>query len=963
MSAIRATAITSITSINPLKALATYGQSVWLDYIRRSLITSGELQRHIDEDGLAGVTSNPAIFEKAIAGSNDYADKLSRLNSSNLDAKGIYEEIAIGDIQDAADIMKPVYTATKRRDGYVSLEVSPDLANDTAGTLEEARRLWKRVARENVMIKVPATPAGVPAIQQLISEGINVNVTLLFAQQAYENVAEAYITGLEKFAASGGDVSRVASVASFFISRIDTLIDNLLTEKIKRAGSDQERQLLESLLGKVAIANGKLTYERYKQIYSGPRWNALKAKGGQTQRLLWASTSTKNPSYRDVIYVEELIGPDTVDTIPPATFDGFRDHGVPKESLEANLDAARQTMQNLANAGVSMKDATEKLLADGVNIFEEAFGKLLEAIEKNRKKNLAPKIAQMTWKLPADLEARVKATVQEWEQGKKMRRLWGRDSSLWTNSDESNWLGWLAMTEDQLAHIAHLNSIAEEVQQSGFSHVALLGMGGSSLAPEVMSMTFGRAKGFPEFHMLDSTDPAQIKAFEGRLNLKTTLFIVSSKSGSTLEPNIFKQYFFERMKQTVGEAKVGEHFIAITDPGSAFEKVATRDKFRHIFHGRADIGGRYSALSDFGLVPSAVMGVNVKKFLNCTEEMVQACAATVPVGDNPGAVLGIIMGVHCNAGKDKVTLITSPGISDLGAWLEQLLAESTGKEGKGIIPVDREEVGSPEVYGKDRLFVYIRLEGAADAAQDTKVDALEKAGLSVVRIKVLDKYDIGQEFFRWEIATAVAGSVIGINCFNQPDVEASKIETRELTQKYEETGSLPPESPILEDQGIKLFADEKYAGKLTIAAGKEKTLAAYLRAHLDTIGAGDYAALLAYVQMNEANDKALQSTRKAIRDRKKSATCLGFGPRFLHSTGQAYKGGPNTGVFLQITCDDAADLPVPGQKFTFGVVKAAQARGDFQVLSKRNRRALRVHLGKDVAAGLATLDRVVKQVI
>jgi len=960
MNAIRATAV---ASTNPLKALESYGQSVWLDYIRRSLITSGELQRHIDEDGLTGVTSNPAIFEKAIAGSNDYADKLSRLNSTNLDAKGIYEEIAIGDIQDAADIMKQVYTATKKRDGYVSLEVSPTLANDTAGTLEEARRLWKRVARENVMIKVPATPAGVPAIQQLISEGINVNVTLLFAQQAYESVAEAYITGLEKFAASGGDVSRVASVASFFISRIDTLIDSLLTEKLKQASSDQEHQFLESLLGKIAIANAKLTYEKYKQIYSGPRWNALKAKNAQTQRLLWASTSTKNPSYRDVIYVEELIGPDTVDTIPPATFDGFRDHGVPKESLEANVDVARQTMQNLARAGVSMKDATDKLLADGVKIFEEAFAKLLEAIEKNRKKNLAPKIAQMTWKLPADLETKVKSMIQEWEQGHKMRRLWGRDSSLWTNSDESNWLGWLAMTEDQLAHIAHLTSVAEEVQNAGFSHLALLGMGGSSLAPEVISMTFGRAKGFPDFHMLDSTDPAQIKAFESNLNLKTTLFIVSSKSGSTLEPNIFKQYFFERMKQAVGEAKAGDHFIAITDPGSAFEKVATRDKFRHIFHGRADIGGRYSALSDFGLVPAAAMGVNVKKFLNCTEEMVQACAATVPVADNPGAVLGIIMGVHCNTSKDKVTLITSPEISDLGAWLEQLLAESTGKDGKGIIPVDREEVGAPEVYGKDRLFVYIRLEGAADTAQDAKVDALEKAGLSVVRIKVLDKYDIGQEFFRWEIATAVAGSVIGINCFNQPDVEASKIETRELTQQYEETGSLPPESPILEDQGIKLFADEKYAGKLTIAAGKEKTLAAYLRAHLNTIGAGDYAALLAYVQMNEANQKALQGTRHAIRDRKKAATCLGFGPRFLHSTGQAYKGGPNTGVFLQITCDDAADLPVPGQKFTFGVVKAAQARGDFQVLSKRNRRALRVHLGKDVAAGLATLDKTVRQVL
>ena len=960
MSAIRATAI---TYTNPLKALSSYGQSVWLDYIRRSLITSGELQRHIDEDGLTGVTSNPAIFEKAIAGSNDYADKLSRLNSSNLDAKGIYEEVAIGDIQDAADIMKQVYTSTRRRDGYVSLEVSPALANDTAGTLEEAHRLWKRVARENVMIKVPATPAGVPAIQQLISEGINVNVTLLFAQSAYEKVAEAYITGLEKFAASGGDVSRVASVASFFISRIDTLIDSLLTEKIKRASSPQEKQFLESLLGEVAIANAKLTYEKYKQIYNGPRWNALKTKNAMTQRLLWASTSTKNPTYRDVIYVEELIGPDTVDTIPPATFDGFRDHGVPKDSLEANLEDARQTMQNLAKAGISMPDATEKLLADGVKIFEEAFDKLLGAIEKNRTKNLAPKIDQMSWKLPLDLDNKVKTALLEWEQGKKMRRLWGRDSSLWTNSDESNWLGWLAMTEDQLAHIGHLTAIAEEVQKVGFSHIALLGMGGSSLAPEVLNMTFGRSKGFPEFHMLDSTDPAQVKHFESKLNLKSTLFIVSSKSGSTLEPNIFKPYFFERVKQVVGESRVGEHFVAITDPGSSFEKVAQRDKFRHIYYGRADIGGRYSALSDFGLVPASTMGVDLKKFLNATEEMVHACSATVPVAENPGAVLGIIMGVHHNSKKDKVTLITSPAISDLGAWLEQLLAESTGKDGRGIIPVDREEVGSPEVYGNDRLFVYMRLEGGADPKQEAKVEALEKAGLSVVRICVLDKYDLGQEFFRWEIATAVAGSIIGINCFNQPDVEASKIETRELTHQYEETGSLPAEMPILEDQGIKLFADEKHAGKLTIAAGKEKTLVSYLRAHLNMICPGDYAALLAYVEMSSANEQALQSTRLAIRDKKRAATCLGFGPRFLHSTGQAYKGGPNSGVFLQITCDDAVDLPVPGQKFTFGVVKAAQARGDFQVLSKRNRRALRVHLGKDVAGGLATLDKAIRQVL
>ena len=960
MNAIRATAT---TAINPLQALATFGQSVWLDYIRRSLITSGELQRLIDEDGLKGMTSNPAIFEKAIAGSNDYAEKLARLNASDLDAKGIYEEIAIGDIQDAADILRQIYTATNRRDGYVSLEVSPELANDTAGTLEEARRLWKRVTRENLMIKVPATPAGVPAIQQLISEGINVNVTLLFAQEAYEKVAEAYISGLEKLAASGGDVSRIASVASFFISRIDTLVDSLLTDKIHKASSDQEKQFLSSLLGKVAIANGKLTYEKYKQIYSTPRWSALKTKGAQTQRLLWASTSTKNPSYRDVIYVEELIGPDTVDTIPPATFDGFRDHGFPKESLESNIGAARETMQNLAKAGISMKEATDKLLDDGVQIFEDAFEKLLGAIEKNRTKNLAPKIDQMTWKLPSDLDAKVKTTILDWEQGKKMRRLWGRDATLWTDSDESNWLGWLAITEDQLAHIAHLEAVAAEVRNAGFTHIALLGMGGSSLAPEVLSMTFGRAKGFPEFHMLDSTDPAQVKALESKLNLKSTLFIVSSKSGSTLEPNIFKQYFFERMKQTVGDAKVGDHFIAITDPGSSFEKLAQRDKFRHIFHGRADIGGRYSALSDFGLVPAAAIGVDLRKFLSATEEMVQACSAPVPVSENPGAVLGIIMGVHCNARKDKVTLITSPGIHDLGAWLEQLLAESTGKEGKGIIPVDREEVGAPDVYGRDRLFVYIRLQGDSSPKQDAAVDALERAGLSVVRINVLDKYDLGQEFFRWEIATAVAGSVIGINCFNQPDVEASKVETRQLTAQYEETGSLPPESPLLEEQGLKLYADEKHSGKISIAAGKEKSLTALLRAHLNTIGDGDYFALLGYIQMNEANQKALQSIRHAVRDKKRSATCLGFGPRFLHSTGQAYKGGPNSGVFLQVTCDDAVDDPVPGQKYTFGVVKAAQARGDFQVLSKRNRRALRVHLGKDVAAGLATLEKVVRQAL
>jgi hypothetical protein len=470
-----------------------------------------------------------------------------------------------------------------------------------------------------------------------------------------------------------------------------------------------------------------------------------------------------------------------------------------------------------------------------------------------------------------------------------------------------------------------------------------------------MSKTFGHISGFPELHVLDSTDPAQVKAFEQQLDLKKTIFIVSSKSGSTLEPNIFKQYFFELMKSTVGPDEAPGHFIAITDPGSAFERVAQNDKFRHIYHGRASIGGRYSALSDFGMVPTAVMGVNVKKFLDNTEEMVHACVPAVPANENPGLVLGVILGTHAVNGHDKVTLITSPGIYDLGAWLEQLLAESTGKDGKGIIPVDREELGPPEVYGNDRLFVYLRLDSGADPKQDAAFKALERAGKSVVCIQVLDTYDLGQEFFRWEIATAVAGSIIGINAFNQPDVEASKVETRALTKQYEESGSLPAETPILQDQGIKLYADDTYSSKLAAAAGSDKSLAGYLRAHLSMIQADDYFALLAYIRMNDVNEQALQKSRHLVRDRKKSATCLGFGPRFLHSTGQAYKGGPNSGVFLQITCDDPQDLKVPGQKYTFGVVKAAQARGDFQVLSARNRRALRVHLGADLQTGLQTL--------
>jgi transaldolase / glucose-6-phosphate isomerase len=954
-SSIRPSAVQS-----PVAALRQYGQSVWLDFIRRTLISGGELKRLVEEDGLGGVTSNPAIFEKAIEGSDDYRDAIEDISKDpSLSPKDVFERLAVKDIQDAADVLRPVYDRTKSHDGYVSLEVAPDLASDTQGTLDEARRLWKAVGRPNLMIKVPATPEGVPAIRTLLTEGINVNVTLLFAREAYEGVAHAFVDAIEARVNRGEPVDKVAGVASFFVSRIDSAVDALLEQKMKTAtGQDKARML--RLLGKVAIANAKVAYQSYKKIFSGPRWEALAGKNAQTQRVLWASTGTKNPNYRDTLYVEELIGPATVDTVPPDTLNAFRDHGRVRPSLEEDVVGAMDVLEDLEKSGISLEQVTGDLLADGLKKFVDPFTKLLKAVERRCRDANKARINVQTHALPGPLATEVATKLKEWDAQGGTRRLWAGDASLWTGSDEASWIGWIGIVEHQIENLGPLKSLQEEVKKEGFSHVLLLGMGGSSLCPEVWKETFGRVAGFPELLVLDSTDPAQVRSFEERIQLDKTLFIVSSKSGSTLEPNIFKAYFFDKVKQKLGD-RAGSRFIAVTDPGSNLEKEARVDGFRHIFPGVKSIGGRYSALSNFGMVPAAAMGLDIERLLDEAERMVHACAPGVPAEENPGLVLGTILGVGHNHKIDKLTLAASPGIHDLGAWLEQLLAESTGKEGKGVIPVDRERLGPPEVYGDDRLFAYLRLEDGADSAQDAAVDALEKAGKPVVRIRVASKYDIGEEFFRWEVATAIAGALMGINPFNQPDVEASKLATRALTSEYEKTGKLPSESPFFEGEGVKLFADAKNAEALKKAAATP-SLGAYVKAHLDRLGKGDYFGLLAYVQMNANHEEALQAPRHRVRDRKKVATCLGFGPRFLHSTGQAYKGGPNSGVFLQVTCDDARDLPVPGSKYTFGIVKAAQARGDFQVLSERGRRALRVHLGSDVAAGLQSLAAAIAAV-
>ena len=906
---------------SPLEALHESGQSVWLDYLSRRFIADGSLKRLVERDRLAGVTSNPTIFEKAIAGGSDYDASLEALESGNdCDVMALYERLAIEDIQRAAGVLRPVYDATQGDDGFVSLEVSPYLALDTEATIAEALRLSRAVSRDNVMIKVPATSAGLPAIRALTAQGIKVNITLLFSQEVYEKVVEAYLCGLEELVARGADPGTVRSVASFFVSRIDVAVDKLVDE-----GS--------GLRGKVAIANAKLAYQRFKRLFAGPRWEKLRAKGACVQRVLWASTGTKNPAYSDVLYVEELIGPQTINTMPPATLDAFRDHGRVRPALEEGVEQAAQTMATLERLGVSIDAVTAKLTDEGVRHFADDFDKLLGAVARKRAALLGERLDQQTVRIPFTMENQLTAELELWRHQGTVRRMWSGDARVWTGADEASWLGWLDIVESQRRRIGELRALADELGRERFSHAVLLGMGGSSLGPEVLAETFGAQRDQPRLLVLDSTDPAQIRSVEDTIDPARTLFIVSSKSGSTLEPNILARYFRERVKD-------GSRFIAVTDPGSALEKVAKREGYRHIAYGVASIGGRYSVLSDFGMVPASLMGVDLERLLAAAQRMVRSCSRNVPPAENPGVVLGMVMGLAAKSGRDKLTIFASPGLASFGAWLEQLLAESTGKMGRGIIPVDAEPPGAPRAYGNDRLFVDLRLAGESEPKVEALLGALERAGHPVVRVAVTDRYHVGQEFFRWEIATAVAGALIGINPFDQPDVEASKVKTRELTDAYEREGKLPAEKPL------PVRADDK-------------TLADRLAAHLERLHAGDYFALLAYLERTPRNREPLQEMRRVVRDAKRVATCLGFGPRFLHSTGQAYKGGPGSGVFLQITCDDAADLAVPGHKYSFGIVKAAQARGDFEVLAARGRRSLRVHLGADVQAGLALLREAI----
>ncbi|MCM2315362.1 MAG: bifunctional transaldolase/phosoglucose isomerase [Thermoanaerobaculia bacterium] len=941
---------------NSLTELMKTGQSIWFDNIRRAMLKGGDLAKMIEQDDLRGVTSNPTIFEKAITGSKDYDEQLRNLINLGLGIKEIYESLVVDDIALAADILRPVYDMTKGIDGYISLEVNPRLAYDTQGTIDEATRLFERLGRPNVMIKIPAAQEGLPAIEEAIYRGININVTMIFSLENYVQVAEAFIKGLERRAAEGKSVQNIASVASFFVSRVDSAVDTELEHKIRHAGSDAEKQKLESYLGKAANANAKLAYQKFKEIFHGPRFAALLAKGAQVQRCLWASTGTKNAKYSDVLYLDNLIGPETVNTVPPATYDAFRDHGKVAPTLEQGIDECHKLFADLAAIGIDMAAVTKKLQVDGLASFVGSFDTLVQSIESKRDALVSGIHDRLTASLGKYGEA-VLAQIKDADKKGVTAKIWKKDAALWKQDEAHqkiirNALGWLSVVDMMIDHEDDLIAFAEKIRSRGFTHVMLCGMGGSSLCPEVFRRTFGRIEGWPELVVLDTTDPDGFDLLAKKIDIDHTMFVISSKSGTTTEPLVFYKYWFDQVAKRRPDP--GQQFVAVTDPGTLMEKMATDDKFKRIFLNPADIGGRYSALSYFGLVPGALMGLDVKTLLDRADRIVNSCASVVAAPDNPGARLGAIMGECAKAGRNKLTIVAQPKVASLGLWIEQLLAESTGKEGKGIVPVAGEPIGDPSVYGDDRLFVSISV-GELDKATAAKFKALEAAGHPVVYRTLNDLYDVGEEFFLWEFATAVAGYVIGINPFDQPNVQESKDATKELLEAFTKDGSLKEQTVVATDGTLTIYAQS--------GGGNGKTVKDVLKDHFASVKAGDYVALLDYIEEIDEVETTLQQIRTHVRDRKKVATTTGYGPRFLHSTGQLHKGGSDEGVFVQVTAPDNVDFAIPGQPYSYSVLKSAQALGDFRSLASRGRRALRVDLGKDVRSGLKHLHDIIKDVV
>mgnify|MGYP003382031304 CR=1 FL=1 len=904
---------------NPLQQLSDYGQSVWYDNLSRDLIEDGGLQDLIDQKGVVGVTSNPTIFDKAISGSDLYDDQILRLARAGRTTNEMYDAIVIRDIQMATDIFRPVYDRhdDKSADGFVSLEVAPSLAHDTNETIADVRRLYAAVDRPNVMIKIPGTDEGLPAIEEMIYEGININITLLFSLDAYRKVAEAYLRALERRLEEGKPISDIHSVASFFVSRVDTEADKRLQQIIDAEPESHRAGEAKSLLGTLAVANAKVAYAAFQEIFGSERFAKLAAQGARVQRPLWASTSTKNPAYSDTLYVDELIGPDTVQTLAPASIEAFGDHGHLRRTVDTGLDAADDVFRRFESLGVSYDDITDTLVRDGVASFSRSFVDLLDHLDAKRNA-FATNIASQRQSEIGQLAGAVDATLGKLSADNVPARLQQRDATLWGTDEKvlastSTRLGWLPVVQTMRtqARAGDLAGLAAETRERRFKHAVLLGMGGSSLAPDVFSRMFETVDGAPDLHVLDTTNPDTISRVASKLG-DDTLYIVSTKSGTTVETMSLYRFFFER---SGGD---GSRFVAITDPGTPLGKEAGEKGFWKLFANPSDIGGRYSALSYFGLVPLAVLGGDVAGLLDRAADM-------LPIHDaqHPGVWLGAVLGAARQAGRDKLTLIADPAWAPFADWLEQLIAESTGKHGTGILPVIAESLDDASDYGDDRLFVHFSSGDDGDAA--TLAESLREAGQPVVTIDVDGPLALGAEFVRWEIATAVAGFILGINPFDEPNVQEAKDATNAV-----------------------LKGDDAPRPATTDAASAASRAA-------ELASPDGYIAILAYVDATDDVRAALAQLRTDLWRQTGRAVTLGIGPRYLHSTGQLHKGGPADGTFLLLVGTPEHDLPIPGANYSFGELFAAQSAGDAATLAKHGLPLVLVGLGTDVRAGVQAI--------
>lgn len=943
--------------MKPLFELLEHGQSYWLDNLSRDMIRSGELRRRVEDEGLRGVTSNPAIFHKAISAGHAYDDEIETLAKQGATVPDIYEQLVVSDIRDACDILRPVYDTSDGADGFVSLEVSPRLIHDTAGSIEEGRRLWAAVDRPNLMIKIPGTPAGVPAIEELLYDGVNVNVTLLFDVPAYDEVARAHLRALRRRHDDGRSVTDVASVASFFLSRIDVLVDSLLGHRID---ADMSPAGPARLLGRAGIASAKFAYRSFERHYSGDDWEELVSAGARAQRLLWASTSTKNPLYDLVRYVEPLIGPETVNTMPEHTIEAFAEQGtvVPGTVREGYEEAVR-TFESLDRAGIDMVAVAAQLVNEGAEKFIAPFDRLLAGLAACRREILddasAPRMSAVA------REALDDSLVGALSEMRFTRRLLAGDPSLWTppGADDAaisaveSRLGWLEAPERSEARLDEFRQLSDEIAADGFEHVVVLGMGGSSLAAAVLAAASTPTRKAPRLLVLDDIDPEGVRDVEAEIDPAATLFVVASKSGTTVETLSLFRHFHERVA-SAGVVNPGANFVALTDPGTALVAAAHEHGFRRVVETPRDVGGRYSALTAFGLLPAMLAGHDGSALLASARRLARAGGAEVPLTEHPSLAFGVALGELARRGRDKLTLRTDPGLATFGAWLEQLVAESTGKEGRGIVPVLDEPTRPVEDYLDDRVFVSIT-EGDESAEASARLAALEEAGHPVVRLRIENTSALGREFYRWELAVAAAAVILGVNPFDEPDVNEAKDRARRRLASLggdEDTA----DEPQAAEHGLELYmfgdGDGRPEGDSRTGDGE---LADRLRDWIDRVDRKDYVAVLAYFRSSSERDRLTAKLRDALAARTGAATTLGHGPRYLHSTGQLYKGGRSGGAFLVLTEDTTEDLPVPDADYGLADLRRAQALGDAEALAARGSPVARVNLGWYVEDGLSTL--------